>query len=57
MERLQADLDARKLSAAEAAAENGDLMMTQIRYADAARYYAEAAGLTPETYPEPLSDA
>ena len=56
MARLQADLDARKLSAAEAAAQNGDLMMTQIRYADAARYYAEAVRLTPETYPEPLSD-
>ena len=40
---------------AEAAAENGDLMMTQIRYADAARYYAEAVGLTPEKYAEQLS--
>jgi tetratricopeptide (TPR) repeat protein len=49
IERMGPDLDARKLSAAEAAAQNGDLMMTQIRYADAARYYAEAVGLTPET--------
>src|SRR4051794_16613932 len=55
LERIQADLDARRLSAAEAATENGDLMMTQIRYADAARYYAEAVGLTPEKYAEQLS--
>ena len=53
---MQADLDARKLSAAEAAAQNGDLMMTQIRYADAARYYAEAVGLTPETHADQLSE-
>jgi tetratricopeptide (TPR) repeat protein len=56
IERMQAALDARQLSAAEAAAENGDLMMTQIRYAEAARYYAEAVGLTPEKYAEQLSD-
>ena len=56
MERMQAALDARRLSAAEAAAANGALMMTRIRYAEAARYYAEAVGLTPETYPDPLSD-
>jgi tetratricopeptide (TPR) repeat protein len=56
MERMRAALEARKLSAAEAAAQNGDLMMTQLRYAEAARYYAEAVRLTPETYPEPLSD-
>ena len=56
MERMQAALDARRLSAAEAAAENGALMMTQLRYADAARYYAEAVGLTPETHPDALSD-
>ena len=55
IEWMEADLDARKLSAAEAAAETGDLMMTQIRYADAARYYAEAVGLTPEKYVEQLS--
>jgi tetratricopeptide (TPR) repeat protein len=55
MERVQADLDARQLSAAEAAAENGNLMMTRIRYADAARYYAEAVGLTPERHAEQLS--
>jgi tetratricopeptide (TPR) repeat protein len=55
MERMQAALDARQLSAAEAAAENGDLMMTRIRYADAARYYAEAVGLTPEKYAEQFS--
>jgi tetratricopeptide (TPR) repeat protein len=55
IERMEADLDARKLSAAEAAAENGDLMMTQIGYAEAARYYAEAVELTPEKYPEQLS--
>ena len=55
MELLQADLDARQLSAAEAAAENGALMMTQLRYADAARYFAEAGELTPETHPVPLS--
>ena len=54
--RLQADLDARQLSAAEAAAQNGDLMMTQIRYADAARYCAEAVGLTPETRADYLSE-
>jgi tetratricopeptide (TPR) repeat protein len=56
MERLQAALDARQLSAAEAAGANGDLMMTQIRYAEAARYYAEAVGLTPEKYAEQLSE-
>jgi tetratricopeptide (TPR) repeat protein len=56
IERMEADLDARKLSAAEAAAANGDLMMTQIRYAAAARYYAEAVGLTPEKYAEQLSE-
>jgi tetratricopeptide (TPR) repeat protein len=55
IERMEADLDGRKLSAAEAAAENGALMMTQIRYTDAARYYAEAVGLTPEKYAEQLS--
>ena len=53
--QLQADLDARKLSAADAAAQNGDLMMTQIRYMDAARYYAEAVKLTSEKYAEQLS--
>ena len=31
-------------------------MMTQIRYADAARYYAEAVGLTPEKHAEQLSE-
>src|SRR4051794_14799849 len=41
IEQMQAALDARKLSAADAAAQNGDLMMTQLRYAAAARYYAE----------------
>ena len=51
IERMEADLDARKLSAAEAAAANGALMMTQIRYAEAARYYAEGVGLTPEKMP------
>ena len=56
IERMEADLDARKLSAAEAAAENGALMMTQIRYTDAARYYAEAAELTPETRADQLSE-
>jgi hypothetical protein len=56
MEWMQAALDARRLSAAEAAAANGALMMTQIRYPEAARYYAEAVGLTPGTYPDPLSD-
>ena len=55
VEQMQADLEARKLSAAEAAAENGDLMMTQLRYADAARYYAEAVELTPEKYAEQRS--
>ena len=56
IERMEADHDGRKLSAAaEAAAENGALMMTQFRYADAARYYAEAVGLTPEKYAEQLS--
>jgi tetratricopeptide (TPR) repeat protein len=55
-ERMQAGLDARRLSAAGVAAEHGDLMMTQIRYAEAARYYAEAVGLTPETHPDLLSD-
>ena len=56
IERMEADLDARKLSAAAAAAQNGDLMMTQIRYADAARYYAEAVELTPETRADQLSE-
>ena len=56
MERMQAALDARQLSAAEAAAANGDLMMTRLCYAAAVPYYAEAVGLTPETYPEPLSE-
>jgi tetratricopeptide (TPR) repeat protein len=56
MERMRAALDARQLSAAEAAGANGDLMMTQIRYAEAARYYAEAVGLTPEKYAEQLSE-
>ena len=56
IERVQAALDARKLSAAEAAAENGALMMTQLRYADAARYCAEAVELTPETHADELSD-
>jgi class 3 adenylate cyclase/tetratricopeptide (TPR) repeat protein len=55
LQRLEADLEARQLSAAEAAAANGDLMMTRIRYAEAARYYAEAVGLTPEKYAEQLS--
>jgi tetratricopeptide (TPR) repeat protein len=55
IERMQADLDARQLSAAEAAAENGALMMAQLRYAEAAHYYAEAVGLTPERYAEQLS--
>jgi tetratricopeptide (TPR) repeat protein len=56
MAQMQAALDARSLSAAEAAGQNGALMMTQLRYADAARYYAEAVGLTPERYAGPLSD-
>jgi tetratricopeptide (TPR) repeat protein len=56
LQRLEADLEARQLSAAEAAAANGDLMMTRIRYAEAARYYAEAVGLTPEKYAEQLSE-
>jgi tetratricopeptide (TPR) repeat protein len=56
MEQMQATLNARQLSAAETAAKNGALMMTQIRYADAARYYAEAVGLTPERYVEQLSN-
>ena len=56
MTRLQADLDARQLSVAEAAAQNGDLMMTQIRYADAARYYAEAVDVTPKTRADYLSE-
>lgn len=56
IDQMQADLDARKFSAADAAAGNGALMMTQLRYAEAAHYYAEAVGLTPETYPAPLSD-
>ena len=52
---MQANLDARKLSASASAAENGDLMMTLLRYADAARYYAEAVKLTPEQSAELLS--
>jgi tetratricopeptide (TPR) repeat protein len=48
IERQQAVLDARKLSAADAAARNGALMMTQLRYAAAAQYYDEAVRLAPE---------
>ncbi len=55
IEQMQANLDARKLSAAASAAENGDLMMTLLRYADAGRYYAEAVKLTPEQSAELLS--
>ena len=55
MERMQADIDARKLSAAEAAAENGALKLTQLRYADAARYYIEAVKLIPEKYRKHLT--
>lgn len=55
LERMNTDLDARRLSAADAAAENGALMMIQIRYIDAARYYAEAVEITPEKYAEQLS--
>jgi tetratricopeptide (TPR) repeat protein len=56
IERQQAEFDALKLSAADDAAQNGDLMVTQLRYAEAARYYAEAVKLTPERYVDPLSD-
>jgi tetratricopeptide (TPR) repeat protein len=50
IEQMQVDLEARKFSAAEAAAENGSLMMTQLRHADAARYYSEAVRLVPEGF-------
>ena len=41
IEPREADRNLHTLSAAQAAAENGDLMMIQLRYAKAAGYYAE----------------
>lgn len=46
--QMQADVDARMYSAAEAAAGNGDLMMAQLRYVDASKYYEEAKQILPD---------
>lgn len=46
--RLKEDLETQLLAAAEAAAENGALAMTRLRYREAAAYFAEAVDLLPE---------
>ena len=56
IERMQADVITRKLSAAEAAAKNGDLMQLRFRYAEAAKYFAEAIQLTPASEESILAD-
>jgi len=52
IERMEADLDARKLSGAETASETGDLQMMQLAYADAVRHYAKAVDLLPDSHGE-----
>ena len=47
IERLEAELDARRLSAAETAFETGELLATRLRYRQALARFAEAAELTP----------
>src|SRR5262245_8202266 len=47
IERVEAELDARRLSAAEAAFDAGELLMTRLRYPQGLARLAEAVQLTP----------
>lgn len=49
IDTMQVDVDARRFSAAESDAENGDLMMTQFRYEEAVNYYTDALQILPES--------
>ena len=53
---LQETANKRLFAAAAAAAQNGDIQMTQIHYLKAAGYYQEAASLIPDTFSKELAD-
>ena len=56
MEKMQAAFTQRRLSAAAGKASNGDLQMTQLKYAGAAAYFEEAVNLVPDREEEVLID-
>ncbi len=53
--KMQENANKRLLSAAEAAARNGDLKLTQIKYTEAAGYFQEAAEIVPTEFAEKLA--
>jgi tetratricopeptide (TPR) repeat protein len=53
--KMQEHVNKRFLSAAENAARNGDLKVTQIKYAEAAAYFQEASKIVPVEFAEELA--
>jgi tetratricopeptide (TPR) repeat protein len=53
--KMQENANKRFLSAAEGAARNGELKLTQIKYIEAAGYFQEAADIVPSEFAEKLA--
>jgi tetratricopeptide (TPR) repeat protein len=54
--KMQENANKRFLSAAEGAARNGELKLTQIKYVEAASYFQEAADIVPSEFAEKLAN-
>ena len=53
--KMQENVNKRLLSAAENAARNADLKLTQLKYVEAARYFQEAAEIVPVEFAEKMA--